>query len=512
MRRRLALIALPAALSLITAACGSGNLPKLPGQAAGAKAETASAAMDMSMRVANIRYELADGVTVDSDKGKAYRFDKVTEADVKKAAKAFGVAGDIKEDEYGWAVGAAAQGKSVSKIEKTLYVGKEGSFSMSLAYPESSVAPDAAASSSAGGSDVTEPAPPTDAPKSRSSVSESEATKIAKDLLEKAGVDLGDAKTDATGDFGQVTVFFKPTFDGRTVDGYELAATVDGDKNVISANGLLHAPKSVGSYELASLKRAVERLNETNGNAFATTDMATDDVGAPEPAIGGPAVDVPSDTPSYEEPSSEPMVITLTKANIGLMLQSDSSNQTWLVPAYVFDTDQNGQVTAAAADDKYIEKPVTPTTGKVDTGAGDGSSGDPGTGATSPGSAPNCATNDPSDDQTLTVQVCASSTTVKAGETVGFKIDMGDSDRQFEEGCANGVTASYGDNAEGEARCLACQSEMPAGSGKTTRSLEHKYEKAGNYTAVFTIKSGLSCGPADPRDSVATVRIPVTVV
>lgn len=526
MRRRLPFIALPAVLALLTAACGSGALPKLPGQASGAggKAETASAAMDMSMRVANIRYELADGVKVDKDTGKAYRFGKATEADVKRLAKAFGVAGSIKADEYGWSVGDAAQGKSVDTIQKTLYVGKEGSFSMSLAYPEQAVAcssPGAMPSAPDAIEPAIEPMPAEDfarcdAPTTTTTapsnpITAADAKKIARDALENAGVDLDGATVDATGDALQQTVFFKPSFDGHTVAGYELAATVDSDRAVTSANGLLHSPESVGSYELASLQRAVERLNESFGNAFAMEDDAavTSDLDASTTnasPVGGPAIDVPAEDPGTS--SSEPTVVTLTKASVGLMLQSDSTNTTWLVPSYLFESADGGQVVAAAADDKYIEKPQTSTTEPaIDPGSGGGSSGSGG--ATEPARG-NCT---PIDSATgISGEVCPSATTIKVGQSVTFVINMADDNRQFEEGCADGVSVVYGDNGDGDVSCLACQTTMSDGPGKASRSLSHTYNAAGTFTAEITLKSGLSCGPANPNDSVATVRIPITVV
>jgi hypothetical protein len=44
-----------------------------------------------------------------------------------------------------------------------------------------------------------------------------------------------------------------------------------------------------------------------------------------------------------------------------------------------------------------------------------------------------------------------------------------------------------------------------------SRTRDHTYSKAGEYRPVFTIKSGPSCGSADPRDSSATVTLKVTV-
>ena len=76
---------------------------------------------------------------------------------------------------------------------------------------------------------------------------------------------------------------------------------------------------------------------------------------------------------------------------------------------------------------------------------------------------------------------------------------------------SNGVSTDFGDGGAGDVRCMACQSDMADGPGKAHRDVAHTYDKAGSYTATFTLRSGLSCGPANPNDSTATVRIPVTV-
>jgi hypothetical protein len=73
------------------------------------------------------------------------------------------------------------------------------------------------------------------------------------------------------------------------------------------------------------------------------------------------------------------------------------------------------------------------------------------------------------------------------------------------------VKATYGDGGDGDVSCLACQTTLADGGGKASRKRTHTYNTAGSFTAEFVLKSGLSCGPANPADSTATVRIPITV-
>jgi hypothetical protein len=219
-----------------------------------------------------------------------------------------------------------------------------------------------------------------------------------------------------------------------------------------------------------------------------------------------------------------PTVVTLTKADVGLMLQGDSRGDMWLVPAYLFTTDKDDHVTAAAADDKYIEQP-SPTTTPVDggSGSGDSSGGSTGEGNTGDGTtvAPpvppsntNCsvvAAQAAGDNAGIDAQVCASSTSVKAGDKVVFTITAGDADRAFTDGpCGDGVLEEFGDGGDGTAHCAACATSVPDGPGKIERKREHTYTKAGAYTATFTITSGTTCAPS-PKDSSATVSLRIAV-
>lgn len=400
---RTRVVGLAAAAALTFAACGQGEPPNLPALGANASAESMAAGdaadakraaggstmADMSMR-ANIRYELADGVTVNVARGKAYKFGSVDKAAVAKLAKAFGVSGDVQSDEYGYTVGVSKDA-SVSSDQRTpasLYVGKDGQFSYSGSYEP--VATTACAEAEARekealiGGDAVAPvdsgcAAPTTTVPTKPMPSADAAKQKVTDVFRAGGVDLDNAKvtTADEGDFIGIQVIHQ--VGGLPVEGYQANASVNRDSDIVYASGFLTTPDSVGDYDLASLERAVERLNEGMGQGGTRDLAATSDVGAAEPAI---AIDEPM--PSEPTEPSEPTVVKLTAVKVGLMV-SYASNELWLTPAYHFSGDEGAQVTAAAAADKYFPEPEPVQTdpapadgGGSSGGSSGGSDGDPG--------------------------------------------------------------------------------------------------------------------------------------
>lgn len=525
MRARLVPVGL-AVFALLIGGCGR-DLPQLPGQVAangsatGESKAMAAGTADMMLR-ANIRYELAKGVTVDAKTGKAYKLSDGSRAATEKLAKALGVKGAVRgEQGGGWSVGDTGKEGVVTSTGGAMYVSKGGSFSMYWSFPLSSsgggcsvppsepVSPDKpVATDGASGSSVAcdESAPNTTTTvRPATAPTKEEAQKIATDAMTSGGVDLHDPKiTVEPLDDSGFNVRFHPTFDGQTVEGFEAFVTVDNTKTITGANGYLGSADSLGSYDLATLQRAVDRLNESMSAPYATDGRETLDAVAPPPdaaTSSGPAIAEP--TPGGTD-EGEPTVITLTKVEVGQMLQGDSQGSLFLVPAYLFTSDNGDLVTAAAADDKYIEKPTTETS----------KAGSAGGGATDPGVTANCSEVAPSsnDANGITAQVCASSATVKAGENVVFTITASDPDRAFTDGpCTDGVSDEYGDGGPGGVKCMACATSVAEGPGKVERKREHTYAKAGTYTATFTITSGATCEKA-PADSTATLSLEVKVV
>lgn len=488
-------------IAVLLAACGSGggDLPKLPGaQASGSSREMAAAGDASTSMIANVRYELADGVSTDTKEAKAYSFADTNEAAVSRLAKAFGVSGEVTREGENWTVG------SQSSRGDSLYVARGGGvFSMSTNIASSGssgcavepVAPDAPVASDEPKPDPQQCVPtPTTVPANAPSAES--AKKTATDALRDAGVDVDGAKVTAESYDGTYqNVRFQHTVAGAVVEGYETYVGVGPDNEIISASGYLAGPESVGTYELATLARAVERLNESYSNV--STLEARDDVAVAPAEPDGPAIGAPDTTGG----SPEPTVIKLTSVVVGLMLQSDYDGDLWLVPAYRFGMAEEGTIATPAADDKYIETPPATTMPKPV----DGGSTEPG------GSAPGASADCVAIEGDINGEVCASATTVRAGEAVTFRVTAVDDNRGFASGCFDGVDVAYGDDSGGDVRCEACSTDVPPGPGKLGVERSHTYEKPGTYDAVFSIRSGADCGQSDPADSTGKATLRITV-
>ena len=285
------------------------------------------------------------------------------------------------------------------------------------------------------------------------------AKKAARDALKAAGVDVDDAKvTTESFDGATQNVRFQHVVDGVPVDGYETYVGVGPDDEIISASGYVLGPRRVGTYTLATLARAVERLNESSGNLRTLEARDTTAIAPGEPN---------GDTSPSGGGSTEATVVKLTSVKVGLMMQSDYDGDLWLVPAYQFGTQDNGRVAAAAADDKYIEQPPAQTTPKPVDG-----------GATEPGAASGGAyTEDQCEafsSDNLNGYVCMDRSAYKAGEAVTFRISATDDDRGFSTGpCFDGVTAAVRRRRRGDVRCEACSTDVPRSGQARTRTVPH---------------------------------------
>ena len=499
--RRLVLVPL---VAVLLAGCGKGaggDLPLLPLSATGG-GEKAMAA-DMMRPYRNVRYELAEGVKPDADHATAYRFDQATVDDARRFGDAFGLTGEPRAEDDGWSFGHPGEVVSNGVNPASAHIGRNGVFSLN---DDRAVASSGVACASVAAPD--QPPVPCDAPTTTSttpttvapaSFDAAEAKRFALAKLKAAGVDLPDAKVTVPAADGYFfSVHVEGRIDGQPVDDLTANVTIDQDKRVTSASGVVADLETVGSYELASLQEAVDRLN----NHVST---------GPEPMIAS------------GEPGGEPVVVKLTAVRIGLGSTYDR-DRLWLTPTYVFTTDEGhgATVSVAAAADKYF--PTTTTSPTYDSkppvdggavppnpGSGGGSTGNPGSvepAPPAPNSPPNCvSTNDP-----IPAQVCTDKASYKAGETVHFTITASDPDRQFQNDCASdGVSAEYGDDSGGDVHCAMCTNSVPDGPGKIERTRDHTYAKPGKYAVKFTIHSGASCGNSDPRDSTATLTLGIAV-
>jgi len=127
--------------------------------------------------------------------------------------------------------------------------------------------------------------------------SEDEATVIATEMLEAAGIDVAGARTRTSGGIGEWYVEVEPALDGIPAPGLASSVSVGPDGVVPSASGPVAIPAELGDYALLSTAEAIDRLNEA-GSVWATGGGAA---GAAEDAVsteiapqGQPAEAIPT--------------------------------------------------------------------------------------------------------------------------------------------------------------------------------------------------------------------------
>jgi hypothetical protein len=487
--RRLVLVPLVAVV--ILGACGTGELPQLPLSAGGAAKQDSALAGGM-MPVRPVRYELADGVTINVDHANAYRYPTATIDDARRVARALGVddnASDLGEG-GGWSFG---------KAPRLIFMGRSGGFALT---DSSAVSSGVACAQVSGPDQPPQPCPTTTTTQNANLPSDDKAKTFALATMKAAGADTTHSTATVEHQDQFVVVEMHTTVgDKGASDDHFSSMSIGAGNEILGAAGQIGSPELVGSYELATLQRAVDRLNEAAANPGPVP------MGAAEPALA------PVD--------QAPRVIQLTGVSMGLTNISDSDHL-WDVPAYVFTMEDGNTVTSPAAADKYFPTTATTIGDTPPTGGGEtkppasdevppsqgsgGGSVEPA--SPSPTTIPRCvSTTDP-----IPAEVCADPTSIKAGGSVHFTITASDPDRAFQDNCtSDGVSAEYGDDSGGDVHCAMCTTTVPDGPGKISRTRDHTYTKPGNYAAKFTISSGPVCGPRDPRDSTAVLTIAINV-
>jgi hypothetical protein len=307
----------------MVAACSTRSaLPKLPAQARGTLGN----------------YVLADGVRTNVAHATGYRFSRATIADAQAVARAFGVGAEPKADNRGWSFGP--YDTTVEGVQPpSAYVAANGRFQVRN---DRGVAHSGqACPNPAGDGAVVCGVPPT----TLSTVlpahfTDSDVTAIALDHLRAAGAELPTATVSvplADGYFFTVDVVGR--IGREPVDGYESEITINQDKTITSADGIVTRPKRVGVYPLAPLPRAIARLNAGFGV-----------VNCPPRSLMG----LPGTISCGMQPSGRPSeVVTLTSAKVGLMISYDAGHA-WLIPAYFLTTAAHTIVVTPAAADRYF--------------------------------------------------------------------------------------------------------------------------------------------------------------
>jgi hypothetical protein len=261
---------------------------------------------------------------------------------------------------------------------------------------------------------------------------------------------------------------------------------------ILRGGGQLIAADAIGEYPLVTTAKGLERLK-----AQGTPGVLR---GGPEPAIAYDA--------GAPVPDRRPIVRTITGVTLGLQ-PTFGQTEAYLAPIFLFETDDGGITPVPAVVDELLEQPggggepkpePVPEPGQIEPSPpSDGGSSGGGSGG-STGSSESCvgaasgssAGGDP--NQPLALEVCASPSNPKPGETVTFTLKASDPDAAIDaDGCQQ-PRAAYGDEQDGAVSCLSlCQKDNPTPESTTLgRTFTHAYAKPGTYTATFTADS---CAP-----------------
>jgi len=560
-------VATVAALAALTA-CGSGSLPLLPSAGgAGAAEDSRANASGMSAPFSSVHYTLSKGFKDElPDTATAYELGHTTTAGaVAKLARALGVRGSAAESTGEWTVEAGGRTVRVAKTGGLPFSldGDKGVSSGYACAEARSVPPDkpieppadepARPPADAGAEPATvvpgddarcaEPVPNPELP------TEQAATKIARDALSAAGLDLEGAKITADGGSEAWNVTVQHRVGDVVTSGLASSVIVGPKGRIVAAYGMLGSPKALGDYPLVSAAKAVERLNGLhNGSgtegklrgpaltddrptaAAENTGVSAGQTAPDEPTLGVPAPQECDDPavscappPSPAEPPqptqqqvqeavlTEGVAALTTVRELTIARGSDPAVALLLVPAFSFTIADGGEVQVEAVTDEHLRKPSDSP--EPEPLPGDGGKVDPDGGGSDSG---NCAaqmgTPAPGAGQPLELEVCIEPAKAKVGQEVAFTIKAKDADGSFVDGpCETPVEPRYGDEGDdgGTARCMACAAATE-GQHSYDTVLKHTYKKAGSYTATFDVHSGSSCDPR-PGDSKGSIDIRVEV-
>jgi hypothetical protein len=244
-----------------------------------------------------------------------------------------------------------------------------------------------------------------------------DAERIALDLLAATGMNLTGAKTSTFDQLSSWGVQVDPVLDGVPTFGFTSYVSVGGAGVIESASGFLATPEAADTYPLIGTGAAIDRLNEGVG---LPGPQPLDDVQIlPAPAPGVPQTTIPGDVmtcmlpegctepgssgagaagsaggqcpadqpqclggplptcdpatcdpvppteppvaPPVTEPAPapvEPTVVTLVNASSALIfVPSFDGTDGWLVPGYLFQADDGGDVVALAVSDEFLLPP-----------------------------------------------------------------------------------------------------------------------------------------------------------
>jgi hypothetical protein len=284
---------------------------------------------------------------------------------------------------------------------------------------------------------------PCDTPKRPAGLpSRSEAEKQGRELLDRLGVDLDHATVHVDDGFSVWNVMADPEVDDLPVVGMSTSVAIGVGGRIQYANGWLGDPTKGDDYPLIGAQSALKKLQEQQ----VTTMMmpVCDDTAA-----------------SCAAP--EPMTVDVTEVRLGLQLFSygEPDEPGYLVPSYVFSTDDGGQLPVIAVEDRYLTKPEEPRSKPVpdprEVPNGDTCSG-AASGSGSTGVNGSATATEP--EQGGSVEVCGDSS-VAAGTDATWSV---------KSSCGKTMDVDFGDGVHDTVAI-----------GEVT----HRYERDGRYQVTF---------------------------
>ena len=254
----------------------------------------------------------------------------VDAARVATLAAALGLAGQPREEPYGWTVRDGRRALVVHKL-----AGVPWSFGTGI--PVRPVAP---------GRPFRSPPLP----------GRAEAERVARELAARAGLDLNGATVQVTDSLTARAVTIAPAVGGAPASGFSWTVAVSAKGVVQHASGYLATPEPAGTYPLIGVEEGFERLKKAAplGAIF-------------RPGVA-PAVELDPCQAGGKAPCLErlrPRVATVTRVRLGLQLAPATArgagkpDRAYLLPAYLFDlrggwTDVRAIV---AVPDRYLTRP-----------------------------------------------------------------------------------------------------------------------------------------------------------
>ncbi len=317
---------------------------------------------------------------------------------IRRLADAFGVSGDLRRVDGAWQIGAdgAAAVRVLSSAGAGWTYSPDGHPMVGV------VCAEPATRSAAGGCE------PTPAPEGVPTEAEAEAG--ARDLLHRAGLDVGHMKVSATSAEWGAQVVATPELGGTSTQGHDTVIAFGAHAAVTYASGWLAEPTRGDTYPLIGLDAAIGRLNDGQDllGGFAPVPAIADGAAVTPGSGGGTETTVPEppttiapsttwacpvpscpandactyacaaptcDPAACQDPHPGPTVVphpadlppvpprptvTIISADLVLAAEPGSDGSLWFVPAYRLTGDDGSTSTVLGVDESFVAPPGSP--------------------------------------------------------------------------------------------------------------------------------------------------------